>query len=340
MEIKRGHRIAWLYAFGYFAFYAPYCAVIKLVTDGRVPGVPAGMHALELLPVTIAGTIGAMLVFLTLAGWWQHLRVPSPALIASGLGTGVIIATTTIAFTFQGISILFALLLMRGGVLILAPLVDKAMRRTVRWFCWIALVLSVIAVAIALGDVTAYQLSAAAVLNLAAYLAGYVLRLPAMTRLAKVHDALTTRRYFVTEVLVAMVVLAVFPFAVAGNFGGNAATAFSRGMTSLWRTPALMPALLIGVLYAGLYVFGTLIYLDRRENTFCIPLNRGASLLAGVVAMYSLATLYHLKPPVAHLIAVIPIAAALILLSPAHHLFEFARAAGTITKKSAERGGL
>jgi hypothetical protein len=334
MEPKPRHRIAWAFALAYFAFYAPYSALIKLVTAGRVSGVPAGIEGLELLPATITGTILATIVFFTLAGWWQYAHAPSPALIVSGIGTGIIIATTTIAYTFEGISILFALLLMRAGVLILAPFVDLAMHRSVRWFCWAALALSVTALVIAASDVESYLLTQAALLNLGAYLLGYILRLPVMTSLAKVEDVRITRRYLVTEMIVAMTALSAFPFAAALLFGGNAAAAVSRGVTSLWQTPALMPALLIGVLYAGLYVFGTLIYLDRRENTFCLPLNRGASLLAGVAAAYALSVIYGLAPPAgAQLIAVLPIVAALALLSPAHHLFEFARAMGTIQKK-------
>lgn len=332
---KSPHRIAWAFAFGYFAFYAPYSALIKLVTSGRVPGVAAEISGLELLPVVAAGTIAAMVLFLTIANWWRYAQKPSLALLASGIGTGIIIATTTVAYTFSGISILFALLLMRCGVLILAPLVDLAMRRTVRWFCWAALALSAVALVIAATDVTSYTMTTAALINLGAYLSGYIIRLPAMTKLAKVDDKLTTRRYFVTEVLIAMAVIAVFPFVVGGLLGGNAIGAVTRGVTTMWSSEALMPALLIGVLYAGLYIFGTLIYLDKRENTFCIPLNRGSSLLAGVAASYWLSVVFAMAPPSgAQLIAVLPIAAALALLSPAHHLFEFARAAGEITAKS------
>jgi hypothetical protein len=334
MEPQRGHRIAWVFALGYFAFYAPYSALIKLVTSGRVPGVPAGIAGLELLPAVIAGTIAAMAGFLTIAGWWHYAEKPSPTLIASGIGTAIIIATTTIAYTFNGISIVFALLLMRCGVLILAPLVDLVMRRSIRWFCWAALVLSVAAIVIAASDVSNYKMTTAALINLGAYFSGYMVRLPAMTRLAKVEDAGITRRYFVTEMVIAMSALAVIPFAVALLFGGSSAAAVSRGVTTLWQTPALVPALMIGVLYAGLYVFGTRVYLDRRENTFCIPLNRGASLLAGIAASFTLSAMYQFALPSGmQLLAVIPIAAALALLSPAHHIFEFARAAGAVPKK-------
>lgn len=301
-------RIIWLFGLGYFAFYAPYSALIKLLTTGRIAGVPAGLSGLELLPATIVGTLVAVAAFLTLADWWRYASRPSATIVASGLGTAAIIATTTIAYSFAGVSIVLALLLMRGGVLALAPAVDTLLGRHVRWFSWAALVLSIGAVAIALAANGSTRVGGAVALNLAAYLAGYVVRLPSMTKVAKVADAETTRRYFVTELLVAMTALAVF---------------------ALWRgvkiTPAFGPSVAIGIFYAGLYVFGTLIYLDRRENTFCIPLNRGASLLAGIVASYVLAATTTLtRPPTEELVAASLILAALTLLSPLHHLFEVA----------------
>lgn len=340
MHLKNPHRIAWAFALGYFAFYAPYSALIKLVTEGRLPGIPAGMTGSQLLPATIIGTVLVMLLFLTITGWWHYAQVPSAALIAAGIGTGIIVATTTIAYTFHGVSIVFALLLMRGGVLILAPLVDMIMRRTVRWFCWAALVLSVLALIVAGLDVTHYELPFAAAVNLAAYLAGYAVRLPTMTRLAKIDDRGTTLRFFVTEAIVAMVALTAFP-SVMALINGQDVFAPWRATMILWRTPALVPAILIGALYAALYVFGTLIYLDRRENTFCIPLNRGASLLAGVAAAFGISAAYHVQGlSVMQLVAAALMAAALVLLSPAHHLFEFARAAGKIVQERAEETDL
>jgi hypothetical protein len=313
------HRIIWVFALGYFIFYAPYSGFIKVATKD-------GLHSMELLPAVIAATLVAFAAFLTLADWWRYAARPTPVMLASGIGTAVIIGTTTIAYSFSGVSIVLALLLMRAGTLTLAPLVDTVLGRQVRWFCWAALVLSLAAVAVALSEVDHYQLSAGVAINLGAYLFGYVLRLPAMTKVAKVADPETTKRFFVNELLVAMVALAAFPFVVAILFRGNVAAATWRGVTSFWSSSALIPALAIGVLYAGLYVFGTLIYLDRRENTFCIPLNRGSSLLSGVVASYVLAT----TPPVEQLIAASLILLALTLLSPLHHVVEVAADAAKI----------
>ena len=299
--MKRPDRIVWAFALGYFFAYAPYSALIKVATK-RVTG-------LELLPGTIYGTVAAALLFTTILGWWKHFDTPRARVVVSGLGTAAIIATTTIAYTFHGISILFALLLMRSGVLLLAPAVDLMCVRRVRWFSWAALALTFAAIAVAFTTVDRTNFPIAAAINLAGYLSGYVLRLPAMTRVAKTADPEATRRYFVQELVVALAALVAVPAiaALAGN------VALRRGFVSV--TPI---AFAIGVCYAVLYFFGTMIYLDRRENTFCIPLNRGSSLLAGVVASYALLT----PPAGAHLVAAGIILLALALLSPLHHIPE------------------
>lgn len=293
-----GHRIIWAFAFGYFFFYAPYAAVTKAVSP-----------ELAMLPWVVLGTIVTATMALTLLGWWKYARpFGGPAVVLSGAGTAVIIASTTIAYTFHGVSILLALLLMRGGVLVMAPLIDRTYGRNVRWFSWAALALSFGAIAIALRDVQNYQMTLAVVLNLAAYLSGYCLRLPCMTHCAKTDDRDCTRRWLVQELIVAMVALATLPL----------------GMALFGRTPDGIPAaLFIGVLYALLYFFGTLIYLDRRENTFSVPLNRGASMLAGLAAAAAVTVLYGLPlPPASQFIAAMVILLALLLLSPLHHYVE------------------
>src|SRR5262249_23645060 len=93
-----------------------------------------------------------------------------------------------------------------------------------------------------------------------------------------------------------------------------------HGFTSFFNSSITAPGLAIGALYAGLYFFGTLIYLDGRENTFCIPMNRCSSLLAGIFAAYALAFLLQQKPPsAAQLGRSGLIVVALLFLSPLHH---------------------
>src|SRR6185503_6460429 len=197
-------RIWWL-ALGYFAFYAPYSFLIKILTTKMWPGVDGPVSGFRILPAVVIATAVVLLAIVTFRGWWKYasrrevgsVSVLSPPVIAllSRYSTALIIGTTTLAFTFTGVSILFALLLMRGGVLLIAPSVDLLFRRRVRWFSWAALGLTLPAIAIALLDVNNYRLTTVAALTIGAYLCGYLLRLPCVTRLAKQEDTEITRRY-------------------------------------------------------------------------------------------------------------------------------------------------
>jgi protein-tyrosine-phosphatase len=323
-------RIWWL-ALGYFAFYAPYSFLIKILTSEMWPGVNGPVSGFRILPAVVVSTAVVLLATITFKGWWKYasrrqfigFKIPRPAalVLLSGFATALIIATTTLAFTFTGVSILFALLLMRGGVLIIAPSVDVLFRRRVRWFSWAGLGLTLPALAIALLDVTNYRLTAVAALTIGAYLSGYLLRLPCLTGLAKQQDDEITRRYFVDEAVVAIFFLIAMPL-VLGLIGqGEIMLELRRGFLDMFASRVTVPALLIGALYAGLYCFGTLIYLDCRENTFCIPLNRASSLLAGMAATLGLALLFgQTLPSEAQLGGAGLIVLALLFLSPLHHI--------------------
>lgn len=327
---KRKHTLViWVFALGYFFFYIPYSGLIKALTNGLIPGAER-ISGLRLLPPSLVATALLIPLFITAMGWWKHLgrrrllgrelAWPGAWSVLSGVGFATIIATTTMAYTFPGVSIVFALLLLRGGVLTLAPMVDAAFRRKVRWFSWIALVLSLSALAVALSDVGNYRLTWAAALNVAAYLTGYMIRLPCMSKAAKSQDKEATYRFFVGEQTVAMPTLVLIPalFALLGS--GEAARQLRLGFADLWTVQA-WPGIAVGALYACLAVCGTMIYLDWRENTFCIPLNRCSSLLSGVVASVGLALLAGSPGPTAKQLAgVALILVALMFLSPLHHL--------------------
>lgn len=321
----------WGLALGYFIFYAPYSFLIKVVTTKLWPGINGQVSGFQMMPAVVISTAVVLPLIVALMGWWKYVgrreffgvSIPfpsSPLVFLSALGTAIIIGTTTLTFTFTGVSIVFALLLMRGGVLIIAPVVDRLFKRQVRWFSWAALALTVPAILIALADVNNYRLTLVAALSITAYLSGYVLRLPCVTKLAKSDDTATTYRYFVEEQMVATLFLVAIPaiFALIGK--GEIMMELRAGFTGFFTSNITLPAMLIGALYACLYCFGTLIYLDGRENTFCIPLNRGSSLLAGVFATFALALLYGLKPPSpAQLGSASLIVVALLFLSPLHH---------------------
>jgi protein-tyrosine-phosphatase len=328
-------RIIWLFAFGFLIFYTPYAALSKAVTAGLLPGLPKGLPGLEILPAAILGTVLMVPLIITSLRWWKYASwrriagIPFPVttreIAISGLGLALIIGSTTVAFTFHGISIVLALILMRGGLLIMAPLIDAAFRRRVRWFSWAALAISLTALGVSLAAANNYSLPLLALLNLAVYLTGYALRTPLMTKLAKVDDRGVTRRYFVQEVLVTIMLLPAIPALIAFLGSSPPALALRRGFTTFWSMDplAIVPIVLIGVFYASHNIFGTLIYLDFRENTFCVPLFCGASFLAGFLAVMSLSLLTGFsRPPASQFVSASMVLFALLFLSPFHHRIE------------------
>lgn len=330
-ESRRYSLEIWRLALGYFVFYTPYSGLIKVVTSETSTVSGGAVSGLELLPSTVIATSVTMFSIITFMGWWRHagrreffgfsIPFPGGGTFLSGLATAIIIMTTTLAYTFSGVSIIFALILLRGGVLVMGPIVDALFSRTVRWFSWAALALSFLALGVALSDIDNYNMTVVVGLNTAAYLAGYLLRLPCMTRMVKSGDKYSAQRFFVEEQMVVMPALIAIPviFALAGQ--GSAMMDLRQGFTTFWGSSVIIPALLIGSLYAALCVFGTLIYLDRRENTFCIPLNRCSSLLSGIAASYALFYFYDATPPsAAQLASAGLIIVALLFLSPLHHL--------------------
>jgi hypothetical protein len=103
-----------------------------------------------------------------------------------------------------------------------------------------------------------------------------------MSRLAKSADPEVGRRYFVEEQMVAAPAAVLALAALAFGAHGPAAATIAEGFTSAWGSPDLWALLLVGVLSQGTGVFGGLVLLDARESSFCVPLNRASSVLAGV----------------------------------------------------------
>jgi protein-tyrosine-phosphatase len=293
-------------ALGYFFWYIPYAALTKVLSSGLLPGIrPVG--GLVLLPASALGTLVGAPIFLTAMRWWRYSRrrqvlgreIPFPGreTLVAAFWMALIIGTTTLNYTFIGASILLMLLLMRGGVLVLSPLVDAFRGRKVHVHSWVALALSLVAVVVALRDVHSYHLIWLAAVSLGLYLTGYVGRFAIMSKHAKTGVPATDRRYFVEEHIAAPVWL-VLLCAVPALIGqGQQMADLREGFTSFLLTPAAIPAFVIGLLYECLFIFGTLIYLDRREYTFGVPANRCASLFSGVVASLGVAWIFGVTPP-------------------------------------------
>lgn len=309
MVSRRSELGIWGYAFGYFACYVPYSALAKALSRGDLPGMRRGLSGLSLLPISSLASLFGMFAFVTAVGWWRFAgrrrvmgrSLPAPGLLTflSGVCTAAIIATTTLAYTFDGVSIVFMMMLMRGGVLVIAPLTDFASGRSVRWFSWLALGLSMAALLVAFfgGSPSSLALTWIAAADVVVYLLGYFVRLRFMSRLAKSADPDLTRRYFVEEQMTATP-LFVAVLAIAAVVGqGPVMLEIRRGFTEVWSSGQAGTIIAMGLLSQGTGVFGGLILLDRRENSFCVPVNRASSVLAGLAASVALAQLAQLELP-------------------------------------------
>ena len=328
---KRKYGLAiWALGLGYYISYTPYSGLTKALSNGLLPGTNGPVKGPVLLPISAIATVIGMFGFITAMRWWKYagrreffgrqIPFPRPLTFLSGVCLAIIMGTTTLAFTFGGLSIVLVLVLFRGGTLVIAPVVDRIVSRRVRWFSYTAMLVSLAAVLIALTDASNYVLSIAAIIDIAAYLGAYFFKLQFMSRLAKSDDRSVTLRYFVEEQMVAspLLVIALVVMAFAG--AGNVMMEFREGLTTFLFTPGAFFAALVGLCYAALCVCTSLIFLDRRENTFCMPMHCGSSMLSGFTATAILAYVYSQSSPTAsQTVSAGLIFVALGFLSPLHH---------------------
>lgn len=313
----------WWWAFGYFAAYAPYGALTKALSSGALG---PRLDGLVVLPLAVLASTVAMGAFLLGTGWWHAasttrvagLAFPRPSVTTalSGACTSVILVTTTLAYTFEGVSIVFAMLLMRGGVLLIAPLVDALSGRAIQTRSKVALLLTLASLLLTLRDRGGFAMPLAAAVDIALYLLAYFARLRFMSHAAKSEIASDNRRFFVEEQLVASPLSLALLAAWAALGAGATGDALRRGFVDLWGTAAAAVVLLVGVLSQLTGVFGGLILLDKRENAFCVPVNRASSVLAGVVGSAALWGLGMARAPAgAELASAAVLVAALVVLS-------------------------
>lgn len=318
----------WALGLGFYLFYTPYSGLTKALSNGLLTN--GAVRGTVLLPVSAIATVVGMLGFITAMGWWKHagrreffgISVPFPRRLTflSGICMATIMGTTTLAFTFGGLSIVLVLVLLRGGTLIIAPMVDHIVGRRVRWFSWAAMIVSLMAVVVVLNDAANYTLTIAAIIDVAAYLVAYFFKLQFMSRLAKTDEKSATLRYFVEEQMIASPLLVLVLIVMAFIGVGDVMMGFRIGLTTFLTSQAAVFAALVGLFYAGLCVCTTLIFLDRRENTFCMPMHCGSSMLSGFTASAALAYFFSLNSPSsAQTLSAGFIVIALGFLSPLHH---------------------
>lgn len=290
-----------LFALLYLLAYLPYVLAVRWLASVTYPPLGRALSGLEILPATMILSGALTWAFVGLSGWSKdahHREIlgvslpwPTRWTVLSGIGTSLLLFTVPLSFTFAGVSIPFMQLLMRGDVLVIAPLVDLVSGRRVAWYSWVALLLVGIGLTLTISHRGGLHLPPLAILTVVLYALGYFVRLAVMTKIGKTGDPKTTRGYFVEEKLVA-IPLAIAALAAISLLGlGPQGGELAFGFVQVWSSNQLGVIALISGLLVVVSVFSLLILLDPRENTFCVPIERAASVLAGTAAAYILAAM-------------------------------------------------
>lgn len=312
--------------FLYFLAYLPNVMITRWVATVADDTLGRPLTGLETLPASLIVNLVLTYAFIWLSGWHRDAHgvklgsfrfpVPTRYTLLSGIGTSLVLFTVPLSYTFSGVSIPFIQLIMRGDILIIAPLVDMAFGRKVQWFSWAALGMVLLALIIAVSDRGGLHLPPLAILTVVLYTIGYFMRLWVMTRIAKNGDDATVRAYFVEEKMVALPLsIIVLGLISASGIGGQAGE-LEWGFVGVWSSDAIWPLFGIGFSLTIISVLAVIILLDPRENAYCVPLERAASLIAGVGGSILLACFFGAKMPRdAELIGAVILIAAIALLS-------------------------
>lgn len=310
----------------YLLMYLPYMLITRKLATTVDPQLGRPPTGLETLPVVMIAGGTLVLLFIGLSGWWRSahrlrvgrysLPVPTRWTALSGVGTALLLFTVPLSLTFAGVSIPFMQVLMRGDVLVVAPLVDLLAGRKVSWYSWVALVLVAAALSMTVWERGGLRLPPLALGTVVLYTLGYFVRLMVMTRVAKNGDSESLKGYFTEENLVAMPLSVLALWVLTRTPLAAQGAELHWGFTGAWISSSLPLLGILTLTFAAVSILSALILLSPRENTFCVPLERAASIIAGSIAAYLLAILYGQPLPTgAELLGVFLLIAAIVLLT-------------------------
>lgn len=257
---------------------------------------------------TAGGVAVAMLIVLGL-GWLRHFKrtIPGevPMIGVSGFGTAVVIITTTLLYSFKGVSVMVAQVFMRGSVIILMLGIDWIMlwrglsttKITRNQYKGVAFALAAIACAIfaPARALKAGQHAATFVEVLPTLLAyiflGYAPRLFVQQywKHKKGPAAQDNRGFFAVEQLFAVATFAIVTAYLLVSDSSDPRVVDAQKAISNWNWSAMGSGIFFG-LVAVPSVF--LMMLKGRTGTFGALLNRVTTLIAGTISTCALAMLF------------------------------------------------
>lgn len=311
---------------GYFFFYVVTGVAVKYYLGSAEAGLP-GMSGIQYMVYsTLGGTILCTAVVLALR-WYRlasnrwmtvaGMRFPSEYLyiIPSGICTAVVIPTTTLMYTLP-ISVMVAMVIMRGSIIVISRAVDTIqirqgiLHRKVFWQENVAVIFALAAVAVHLvwengsgkGGFD-FLSNTMAVWVLGSYITAYAIRIYIMNyyKNTRPKDAKSDNRgFFAVEQLASsstlLLVTAVVFFAPQ-LFGGGERVLDFRGAI-IEPLPRALDATISGMAFGVVAFFSVFIFMFKgRTATFAGLVNRLTSLIAGTAATVLFAVWFGGKLP-------------------------------------------
>lgn len=300
---------------GYFVFYVITGVTVKYFLSTE-PGRP-GLHGLEFLVYSTAGgSFIATSVVLVLR--WYRIQAETRALyyiIPSGICTAVVIPTTTLMYMLP-ISVMVAMVIMRGSVIVISRAVDAIqikqgiLQKAVYWQENVAVIFALVAVAthMIIGHAGTSKFdflhNAAAVTILGSYIAAYSVRIYIMNYYKNTRPKgakQDNKGFYAVEQLAASATLL---FVTALVFFSPELFGATGERVMLFRGAIVEPkttwftASLAGMAFGVVSFFSVFIFMFKgRTATFAGLVNRLTSLIAGTASTLWFAAFYGGKLP-------------------------------------------
>ncbi|MSQ04209.1 MAG: hypothetical protein EXR71_20360 [Myxococcales bacterium] len=288
----------------YFLCYVVTGVSLKYFQGPVALGFP-GISETAFLVYSTGGGCLLCLVVVFARGWHRFegsWRLALP-IVPSGICTAIVIPTTTVIYSLP-ISVMVAMVIMRGSIIVVSRLVDEVqirqglLTKTVVWEENVAVGFSLGAVAVHLWWEPSPGLSPTALWVLGFYVGAYAVRIYLMNWFKnRGLVGLDNRTWFGIEQLVATCVLAL---ALAAAMTSGSVEPFAVAVREAVVAPhaAWRPATLAGTVYGLVAFFSVFIFMYKgRTATFAGLVNRLTSLVAGTVATLIFALVFGGKYP-------------------------------------------
>jgi hypothetical protein len=297
---------------GYFIFYVITGVSAKYFTAKDIAEAISMNQIGYMVYNTIGGMVTALLIVIVMRWYklksnglvsWAGLSVPIEYsyIIPSGFMTAIIIPTTTLMYTFEGMSVMVAMVIMRASVIVISRFVDAIqiakgiLKKKIYREENIAVVFALLAAGVNLmwvkpGDFD-FVHNPAAVTILTSYIVAYAIRIYIMNYFKNTRAKgvpLDNNGFFGAEQIFAFIfvlLLSIFFFNAPQWFGWEVPQIlnFRSAFTSL--APEWKLAVFSGTAFGIVAFFSVFLFMFKgRTATFAGLVNRLTSLAAGTIA--------------------------------------------------------